>query len=110
MATPHSPPLPPFARRMLEARNRAGMRLDEASVEARRVLGAEWGPSRETIRRYETGKITEDRADAMIVTALAEVYGVSVGELSRAIADRALYVSKMLNRQMRRSKAEIGSR
>ncbi len=91
-----------FARRMQEARQRAGMRLDEASVEARRVIGGEYGPSRETIRRYEAGLISEDRADPLIVIALAEVYGVSVGQLSWVIARQSQTISKVLSRHLRR--------
>jgi len=87
---------------MQEARQRAGMRLDEASVEARRVLGSEMGPSRETIRRYEAGLISEDRADPLIVTALAEIYGVSVGQLSWVIARQSQAISKLISRHLRR--------
>lgn len=95
-----------FARRMQEARQRSGMRLDEASVEARRILGASYGPSRETIRRYEAGLITEDNADPLIVTALAEIYGVSVGQLSYSIAQQSKAINKMFSRHLRREGLE----
>ena len=96
-----------FARRMREARENAGLRLDEASVDARRILGAEWGPSRETIRRYESGMISEDRADPLVVTALAEIYGVSVAYLSPTVFEQTAEIEKLLRRQRRRSEAEV---
>lgn len=101
MPTLNTPPTE-FARRMQEARNKCGLRLDEASVEARRILGASYGPSRETIRRYEAGLISEDNADPLIVTALAEIYGVSVGQLSWHIAQQTRAISKMMTRHLRR--------
>lgn len=101
MAQRAAPPTE-FARRMQEARQRSGMRLDEASVEARRVLGAEYGPSRETIRRYEAGMIAEDRADPLTVVALAEIYGVSIGQLSFVIARQAKAINRMMGRHLRR--------
>lgn len=101
MPTITSPPTE-FARRMREARERSGLRLDEASVDARRVLGAEWGPSRETIRRYENGMISEERADPLVVVALAEIYGVSVGQLSWVIANQVDTISRMMRKHLRR--------
>lgn len=95
-------PMSPFARRMQKARLSSGLRLDEASVEARRILGATYGPSRETIRRYEVGLITEERADPLVVTALAEIYGVNVGELSWPLAQQAKSIHKLMGRHLRR--------
>ena len=97
-------PKPPteFARRMLEARTRSGLRLDEASVMARDILGASYGPSRETIRRYETGMISEERADPLVVIALAEIYGVSVGQISWIVAQQSKAISRVFSRHLRR--------
>ena len=87
---------------MKEARERSGLRLDDASSEIRRILGANYGPSRETIRRYESDLISEDRADPLIVMTLAEIYGVSVGQLSWTIARQSQAISKLINRHLRR--------
>lgn len=91
-----------FAKRMRDARMAAGLRLDEASVDARRVLGTDWGPSRETIRRYESGLISEDRADPLVVTALAEIYGVSVGQLSWKVAQQTDFILNLVRKHRRR--------
>lgn len=75
-----------FGKRMLAAREAAGMRLDEAAVFARVELRSSYGPSRETVRRYEVGDVDEDRADMVTVAALARVYKVPMEALSPALA------------------------
>jgi transcriptional regulator with XRE-family HTH domain len=108
MPTPSRPPPTDqhpdywFARRLQIARQRSGLRLDEASVEARRALGASYGPSRETIRRYEIGMVSEENADPVIVAALAEIYGVSVGHLSWVVAQQVQNLQSLVRRQLRR--------
>lgn len=68
-------------RRLEKARTDAGLRLDDASYKVRELLGP-MGCSRETIRRYEIGKVPEEKWDPIIILALAEVYGVPVIDLS----------------------------
>jgi hypothetical protein len=90
---------------MRTRREAAKFRLDEASVGARSILGGDFGPSRETIRRYEAGLTPEDRADPIIVMALAELYGVSLDELSPHLAEQVTgSISKLVARQVRRMK------
>lgn len=76
----------PFGKRLLAAREAAGYRLDDAAVFARVELQSTYGPSRETIRRYEVGEIDEDRADMVIVAALARIYNVPMESLSAVLA------------------------
>lgn len=73
---------------LVRAREQSGLRLDDAASRARDTLGNGSGPSRETIRRLETGATTEDRADPLIVGALAQVYGVPVETLSPRLAEQ----------------------
>lgn len=72
----------PFARRLIAARHKAGIPLDVASVRVRDMIGSSFGPSRETIRRYEDGTTTEERADAVVIAALAALYNVPLRQLS----------------------------
>lgn len=88
----------PFAKRLREARQNAGMPLDVASVYVRELLGSDWGLSRETLRRYEDGTTTEDRADPLVVAALADLYGVPLEWLSASVADRMEHIHSLTTR------------
>lgn len=82
-----------FGKRLLAAREKAGMRLDTAAVRAQDELRSSFGPSRETIRRYEIGAVDEDRADMVIVAALARIYKVPMESLSAVLAAQMNHVA-----------------
>lgn len=82
-----------FGKRLLAAREAAGLRLDNAAVFAQMELQSSFGPSRETIRRYEIGEVDEDRADMVIVAALARVYKTPMDKLSPLLAARMNHVA-----------------
>lgn len=77
----------PFGDRMYEARTSSGLPLDEAAVHIRGI-DSTYGPSRETLRRYESGETPEDRADPLIVAAAALIYGVDLTWLSPSVASQ----------------------
>lgn len=92
----------PFGDRLREARNRIGMPMDVASVRVRDILGSSYGPSRETIRRYESGFTTEDTADPMVIAALAELYDVDVAWISPSIARQVENIHLLAGRSLSR--------
>lgn len=93
MATRSSGSTTAFGKRLLAAREAAGLRLDNAAVFAQMELQSSFGPSRETIRRYEIGEVDEDRADMVIVAALARVYKTPMDKLSPLLAARMNHVA-----------------
>jgi transcriptional regulator with XRE-family HTH domain len=89
---PAAPPKPrhrssPFGDRLRKAREVADLRLDEASVYLRQIVGSE-GPSRETIRRYERGLVPESEIPAIVIAGMATIYNVDLRALSPLAADR----------------------
>lgn len=71
------------------------MRLDEAAVWARVLIGATWGMSRETIRRYEIGAVPEERADPTVIAALAKVYEVPLDQLSPVVTAKVRKIMEL---------------
>jgi hypothetical protein len=63
------------------------MRLDDAAYLARQILPPTMPISRETIRRYETGRVPEKEANPLYVAALAVVYGVRTADLSEQASE-----------------------
>jgi transcriptional regulator with XRE-family HTH domain len=88
----------PFGDRLRHAREASHHRLDDAAVLVRETLG--YGPSRETIRRWEKGLEEEDRVDPVVLAALAEIYGVTLEALSPAAERNARTVIRLLNRHV----------
>lgn len=69
-------------RRLAKHRKAAGLRLDDASVRVRDRVGPNIGVSRETIRRYEVGKVAPEDMNPITLTVMADVYNVSLSELA----------------------------
>jgi transcriptional regulator with XRE-family HTH domain len=88
----------PFGDRLRMAREASHHRLDDVAVLVRETLG--YGPSRETIRRWEKGLEDEDRVDPVILAALAEIYGVTLDSLSPAAERNARTIIRLLHRQV----------
>lgn len=86
MTSTLAPPLD-FAARLRAARDNRGMRLDDAAYLARQILPPTMPISRETIRRYETGRVPEKEANPLYVAALAVVYGVRTADLSEQASE-----------------------
>lgn len=72
----------PMGRRLRELREAAGLQLDDAAYQVRQMLPDAMGVSRETIRRYETGDTSEEKANLLVLVALAGVYGCKVSDFA----------------------------
>jgi transcriptional regulator with XRE-family HTH domain len=88
----------PFGDRLRNARVASNHRLDDVAVMVRETLG--YGPSRETIRRWEKGLESEDRVDPVVLAALAEIYGVTLESLSPAAERNASAILRLLRRHV----------
>lgn len=86
MTSTLAPPLD-FATRLRAARDNKDMRLDDAAYLARQILPPTMPISRETIRRYETGRVAEHEANPLYIAALAVVYGVRTADLSERASE-----------------------
>lgn len=101
-----------FAERLRSARDAKGLRLDDAAYLARQLLPPAMAISRETVRRYEKGRVPETDANPLYVAALAVVYEVSTSDLSEHAAegvDRVFGVLVSLNPALAHSRSEIAS-
>lgn len=98
-----------FGRRLTKAREAMGWTLERAAVKIQDALddgnqrrlaagkGSGVGPSREQVRRLETGEVPEGSADLVLVAAIARVYGVPVRWLSPYIADKIGVLGRQLS-------------
>lgn len=78
-------------------RARGDVPLDRVSVKVQDRIGIERGYGRETIRRYEAGDISEDTADLVLLSVLAELYGVTLQWLSPTVARRAMQARELFS-------------
>lgn len=72
------------------------MRLDDAAVKLRDLIGPVLGVSRETIRRYEIGAVPEDEWDPIVIAGLADLYGVTIARLSPNVPERLDHLSTLV--------------
>lgn len=82
-----------FGEALEAARLEAATRVDAAAnfKALERYLWTELGafaPSRQTIVNYHRGKIGPDRADILVVSALARLYGRTLAEISPTLEER----------------------
>lgn len=84
--------------RLLTYRRRRGLQLRDVARAAEAILPMSMSISRETIRRMEVGAIPEAKANPVHVAALAEVYGVGVGDISASAAEALDGVRGLLTR------------
>ena len=87
-----------WAQRLRGRRNELQMRLDDAAYLVRQRLPQPMGLSRETLARLERGQVPEDRADPVVIAALADVYGCPVAELSPLAATHLSSLRQLLDR------------
>lgn len=91
-------------------REAAGLSLSEATFQLRSVLPKALWCSLETVRRMENGRTTEDKADPVLVTALADIYGCKVRDLSPLVADELKGLRGLLARSSACTTAASASR
>lgn len=87
-----------WAQRLRSRRNACQMRLDDAAYLVRQRLPQPMGLSRETLARLERGQVPEDRADPVVIAALADVYCCPVAELSPVAAVHLDSLRRLLDR------------
>jgi len=102
-ARSQSQPSTEFGRRLRRAREEAGFSLARVAGLIQEKLGnterGRGNPSHEQIRQYEMGVVAEERADLVVVLALAELYGVPLRWLSPSLARQARVALDMLDRE-----------
>lgn len=97
-----------FGKRLRKAREAANLPLDHAAVRVDDLLAGD-GPSRETLRRFESGAVPESDIKAMVLAAMAVVYGVDLKTLSPSAADRLDHQSALIHPKPRsRRQTTIG--
>lgn len=82
---------------MRTARQDAELSLAETTYAIRSRLPEPLWISLDPIRRMEVGTTTEEKADPLLVCALAAVYGVQVSDLSPKVAEYLGIVDELLN-------------
>ena len=92
-----STPSSPFGERMKQAREAAGLSTMNAAFAIRSRLPEPLWISNDPIRRMESGKLDEAKADPLLVAALAAVYRVRVCDLSPVVAASLGLVDDLLH-------------
>jgi len=87
-----------FGDRLLAARRSKGLSRTEASFAIRDYLPRAMWVSGETIRRLEAGLTPVDKADAVLVQALANVYDIRLADLSEELVIDLERVRDLLSR------------
>lgn len=85
-----------FGQRLREERNRQGLSAMEVSFRLRGVVPRRSQVTPETIRNYEVGTVRDERVDLVVAAGLAAVLGVTLEELSPAVADEARSAAALL--------------
>jgi len=85
----------PFARNCRVLRKAAGLSLEDATYAIRDHLPRSLWVKSSTIRRLETGFTPESKANPTLLAALAAVYQVPVGKLSKTAADDLVVVRNL---------------
>ncbi len=70
--------------RLREAREAAGLDLEDVPFLLKQTIGRREAKSRETIRQYELGDIPEANISPVVLLGLAEVYNKKVSEIVSA--------------------------
>lgn len=85
----------------LDAQRKAtGLSFNRLGQLAYELLGA-YCPTTETLRTYHDPERIPERVDLVVVSALAEIYGVKVRDLSASTFEDVKRVSDLLRRQSR---------
>lgn len=97
-----------FGSRIRQRREDAHLTLIELMIEVRQRLPRSRWVTNETLRSYENGTKTEDKADPVVVAALADVFGCSIADLSPTIAESSVMIRDLLLRLTGGPKAPPG--
>lgn len=89
--------LPTLGERLTDLLHASGMSLGQLSKRVTIALGP-YSPSAQTIGQLHRGKVTAERADLVLLAALADIYGVEVSSLHPIIAERYGSARKILVR------------
>lgn len=89
-----------FASALEAARKTKGLSYKDVGRAVFLLLGP-MAPGQEWLRRWHVGDMAPERADLVVCAALAEVYGVTLSELSPVVADRYEGVRDLLIRVKR---------
>lgn len=84
-----------YGLRLRAARTPTGLSHEKAATRVHDILGRD--VSSKTISRLENGTTSEDGADASLVMALCQVYGVDPDLISVPITERALREKRLYN-------------
>jgi len=84
-----------FGAALRVAKERSGLSYGRLERQVVEVLG-QAAPVGETLRQYHLGSVPPERADVVLVCALASIYGESVDSLSPTVADRARRASDLI--------------
>jgi len=85
-----------FGQRLREERNRQGLSSMEVSFRIRGVVPPRSQVTPETIRNYEVGAVRAERVDLVVAAGLAAVLGVTLQDLSPAVAAEARVAAALL--------------
>lgn len=91
-----SAPAGDFGSRIRHQREDAHLSLIDLMIEVRARLPRSKWVTHETLRGYENGTRPEDRADPVVVAALADVFGCRVEDLSPLVAEAADVIRELL--------------
>lgn len=75
-----------MGQRLHDHRVASGLSLLDLMVEVRNRLPRAMWVTHQTLRRYENGQVLEEKADPFLITVLAAIYEVPVGDLSPVVA------------------------
>lgn len=76
-----------LGQRLTELLAASGLTLGGVSRRIDMALGV-YAPSKQTIGQYHNNKVTPERADLILLSALATVYGAEMASLHPVIAER----------------------
>lgn len=79
-------------------RERRGWSIDHLTFQVSKLLPEFWLPSREYIRRLESGSITEEKADILVLARVAEALGIRLAKLSKLADQRMIELREQVNR------------
>jgi hypothetical protein len=84
--------------RMERRRQRAGSPSYRSLARTLYDMLGVYAPTDESLRRLHVGRVSPEKADVVILAAIAEVYGCKVADFSASAADRAKAARDLLRR------------
>ena len=109
MAADHQTATSVFGGRLRRARKDRGLTLNETAILLRARLPKPLWVTLDPIRRMEIGTTTEEKADPVLVRALADIYGKPLAELSPLIAEELELVERLLRGEISSDDVELAT-